>query len=190
MGDITKYINVKSIYKPPARTDTFYAKIVSVGEKLSIDKNDLNLIGSGGNEFMLIEEISIDEGSIVYSSFQYFEFFSYEYPKSWKPPKDVSITFIEVEDGKIFQTLNKIVTDSNLRKFTGIAPGNLHKYSIELEINRFTPEGEKVFGGNFTLYPKSLPKWVNTYGSSGNQTFSIDFQIVGYQLDEKISPPK
>jgi hypothetical protein len=111
------------------------------------------------------------------------DFFKIEYPKSWVKPNEVSITFIDDQNGKIYNFFHTLVEKTGLTKFRGIKPTSLQDYSISIRVVRYNKIGEEKIISSYTIFPKSLPKWVNGYDSESMQFFEIQFIVVDYKLE-------
>jgi hypothetical protein len=174
-----------SSFKPknfqPSATDRFYVEFKELGSKISSLKSKLIFLGD--DKKLLVKSIDTDDGNIVTGEVQLTPYFKIEYPVSWEKPNNVSISFIDDQNGKIYNFFHSLPNLTELNKFKGISPLQLHNYSISIRVPRYNKIGEDKFVSEYTLFPKSLPKWVNDYDGSGNQVFEIEFIIVDYKLE-------
>jgi hypothetical protein len=175
-----------SKFKPnnfiPSSSDRFYIEIMGLGSKISNLKNDLIFLGTDQKR-LLVKNVDVDEGNITMSKISFFEFFEIEYPKAWKKPESMSITFIDNHNGSIFKFFHKLAKTAGLTSFRGIKPTNLQDYSIAVKLIRYNKIGEVILDSDFTIFPKSLPKWINEYDNNAMQMFNIEFTIVDYMLN-------
>jgi len=164
----------------PSSTNRFYIEIISMGEKVKSLQNEFIFLTKNR---LLVQNIEIQEGNIATSEIQLFDFFKIEYPKSWQKPEEMSITFIDSTDGKIFKLFHKYAKLCKLDSFKGISPVNLDKYSFDIKIYRYTNTGKIFYTSTYKIFPKILPKWIDDYSDNNLQTFNIEFMILDYSQD-------
>jgi len=174
-----------SKFKPknfiPSTSANFYLELISLGSKISdLEKG---LIFLGDTKRLLVKDADVEEGNIEMSSISLMDFYKIEYPKGWQKPEALDITFYDNQNGDIYKFFQNIAKKSGIQSFKGIKPTELHKYSLEVHLIRYNKIGETILDSNFTIYPKSLPKWVNDYENSAIQVFSISFSILDYKLN-------
>jgi hypothetical protein len=184
MGSLVSFSKFKPKNFIPSSSDRFYIEILSFGDKVKDLENDLIYIGlSDNSKRLLVKSADIDEGTIDVSNISLFDYFQIEYPKSWKKPEEISISFIDNHNGQVYKFFHKWADLAGLTKFRGISPVNLHQYSIAIKIIRYNRFGETSLDSEFTIFPKSLPKWVNEYENNAMQIFDINFTVVDYKFN-------
>jgi len=173
-------------FKPnfiPSSTSHFYVEVISFGSKISNLKDKLLFIGSDKKR-LLIKNIEIDIGDIEISELSYTSFFKIEFPKSWRKPEEITITFIDDDKRTIYNFFQEYIDLIGLNKFRGIKIKNLADYSIEILVTRYDRFGNTVLQDTYTIFPKSIPKDLYDYESDTLQVFSIPFIIVDYQMQK------
>ena len=165
----------------PSSSSRFYVEILGFGEQVQSLENYLIYTDSEKKRF-LVKSVDFEEGNIEVGSIDYFSFFNIEYPRGWKKPTNGSITFIDNQQGNIYKFFHKWAKLAGITRFVGIKPTNLHNYSISFSLNRYDYNGDDQLVSNFTIFPKTLPKWVNDYENNSLQAFDVEFIIVDWDL--------
>jgi hypothetical protein len=165
----------------PSSTSRFFVEILDLGSKVSSLKQKLLFLGD--NKKLLIKEVEGNDGTIETGAINLTDFFKIEYPKTWIKPDSISITFIDDQNGKIYNFFHTLAEKTGLTKFRGIKPTSLQDYSISVRLVRYNRIGEEKIISTYSLFPKSLPKWVNSYDSESVQLFEIEFIVVDYKLE-------
>ena len=182
MSAVVKFSKFKPNNFIPSSSDRFYIEILDFGSKISSLKNNLIYLGTD-KQRLLVKSVDVDEGNLSISKISFFDFFEIEYPKAWKKPESISITFIDNHNGDVYKFFHKLAKLANLTSFKGIKPTSLQDYSLSVKLTRYNKIGEIILDSDFTIFPKSLPKWVNEYDNNSLQMFNIEFIIVDYQLN-------
>jgi hypothetical protein len=182
--DATKFSNIANFDPKKELSDTskFFAKVVSVGNKLTVKVDDFHLIG---NEEKLIfcESVTLAEGDMAMGSVDFCDYFKVPYVKGWRKPEDVTISFIDDDTYTLYSTFHKIAKDTKVEeKMGGISPTQIHNYSIKIEFTRYDKRGNSVYKSEYTLFPKTLPQWTGSYGSSAKFQFDMNLSVIDYKV--------
>jgi len=169
----------------PSTSSNFYVEILSFGPKVKDLEKKLIFLGSKKEKRLLVKNVEVEEGNIEMSSVSLLDFYKIEYPKGWKKPETISITFFDDHNGNIYNFFQSYVKKCNLNKFRGIKPINLEQYSMEIQLTRYNKVGKTIMESTYTIFPKAIPKWVDDYENSSMQIFNIEFTILDFKIDFK-----
>jgi len=168
----------------PASQERFYVELLDFGSKIKGSKKEFITIGSDKNRIFL-KNIDIAQGNIRAGRITFLGFYNVDYIEGWEKPDELKMTMIDNQDGKIFNFFHNFAEKIGIVKYKGIAIKEIMKYAFKIHLVRYNNKGEIIMDFFYWLVPKSLPNWVDAYGSGDGQVFDMTFLVVDYKQNFK-----
>ena len=108
-----------------------------------------------------------------------------DYYESWEKPDELKMTMIDNENGDIFNFFHNFCDDIGLTKYRGIAISHMIRYYMKIHLVRYNSEGKIIMDFFYYLVPKSMPNWVDAYGSNAGQEFDMQFIVLDFEQNFK-----